>query len=43
MQEAVSVNRERDPAGHLKHPAINEGVLGDGRPVEITQVVKTQR
>ena len=34
--------RERDPAGHLKHLAINEGVPGDGKAVERTQLVKTR-
>ena len=34
--------RERDPAGHLKHPAINEGVPRDEKAVAITQLVKTR-
>ena len=34
---------ERDPAGHCKkHLANNEGVLGDEKLAERTQVVKTQ-
>ena len=44
MKKAVSIakcDRERDPAGHLKHLAINEGGDGDEKPVAITQVVKT--
>ena len=32
--------RERDPARHVKHLAINEGGLPDGKLVEITLVRK---
>ncbi len=31
-----SVYRERDPAGHFKHPAINVGGLGDDKSMAIT-------
>ena len=33
-------NRERDPAGHLKHPAINEGGLPDDKSLAITEMRK---
>ena len=35
--------RERDPARHYKHLAINVGGDGDEKSVAITQMVKTVR
>ena len=32
--------RERDPAPHIKHGAINEGVVWDDKSVAITQMCK---
>ena len=42
QSSAVKCDRERDPAGHLKHPAINEGGDGDDKSVAITQMCKNR-
>ena len=40
--QTVSVYGERDPAGHSKHPAINEGGDGDDKSVAKTQMCKNR-
>lgn len=34
------MHRERDPAGHSKHPATNEGGLPDDKSLAITEMRK---